>query len=101
MGNNSRENVYGVTLLFANMVLEEDYSIIEKIKRDYMMKFDIVNDFGNERYNEGRAEGKAEGKAEGILEMIKSMLTNGAAKEFVAKTSGFSIQEIEKISATL
>ena len=46
---------------------------------------------------EGKAEGLAEGRAEGKAEMVKAMLKDGAAAETIARYSGLSTEEIDKL----
>ncbi|MBR6886813.1 MAG: hypothetical protein IKN13_05355, partial [Bacteroidales bacterium] len=46
---------------------------------------------------EGKAEGLAEGKAEGKAEMVKAMLKDGVAAEIIARYSGLSPDEIDKL----
>ena len=46
---------------------------------------------------EGKAEGLAEGKAEGKAEMVKAMLKDGVAAETIARYSGLSPEEIDKL----
>ncbi|MBR1522202.1 MAG: hypothetical protein IJ627_00850, partial [Bacteroidales bacterium] len=46
---------------------------------------------------EGKAKGLAEGKAEGKAEMVKAMLKDGVAVETIARYSGLSPEEIDKL----
>lgn len=58
---------------------------------------------------EGLAEGRAEGRAEGIAEgqakaaklIAKNLLAVGTPLELIAKATGLTIGEIEKLSASL
>ena len=50
---------------------------------------------------EGRAEGKTEGKAEGLLSAAKNMLLNGLDVNLTAKCSGLTVEEVQKLAATL
>ena len=45
----------------------------------------------------GEAKGKAEGKAERDIEIARAMLLEGDSKEKIAKITGLSIEEIEKL----
>jgi predicted transposase/invertase (TIGR01784 family) len=59
-----------------------------KAAEDYMLK---------QAKSEGKAEGKAEGKTEEKVEIAKAMLLDGDTVEKVAKITGLSIDEIQKL----
>ena len=46
---------------------------------------------------EGRAEGIAEGRAEVLRETARAMKTEGLSTTIIAKCTGLSIEEIEKL----
>ena len=46
---------------------------------------------------EGKVEGKAEGRAEEKMEIARAMLLEGDSIEKIAKITGLSIEEIEKL----
>jgi predicted transposase/invertase (TIGR01784 family) len=46
---------------------------------------------------EGKVEGKAEGRAEEKIEIARAMLLEGDSIEKIAKITGLSIEEIEKL----
>ena len=49
---------------------------------------------------EGRAEGLAEGRAEEKLSIAKKLLIKGMTVDFIAETTGLSIEDIQKIDVT-
>ena len=50
-----------------------------------------------QEYYDGKQEGIELGKQEGIEKMIISFYNNGATNELIAKSTGLSIDEIERI----
>lgn len=46
---------------------------------------------------EGRAEGRVEGRTEGILDTARNMKALGIATELIAKSTGLSVEEIERL----
>lgn len=46
----------------------------------------------------GKAEGKAEGKVEGITETALNLLKEGTDPQFVAKVTGLSLEQVEKLT---
>lgn len=55
----------------------------------------------NDARAEGKAEGLAEGLAEGKINIAKSMLDEGCPLELIAKCTGLSIKEVEKLKSEL
>jgi predicted transposase/invertase (TIGR01784 family) len=50
---------------------------------------------------EGKAEGKAEGRAEGKTEVAINLFKKGLNISLIAETTGFSIEELEKLKASI
>jgi predicted transposase/invertase (TIGR01784 family) len=48
-------------------------------------------------HEEGIVKGKAEGKAEGRIETAINMLADGESKEKIAKYTGLSIEQIDRL----
>ena len=63
-----------------------EYEYREKARLDAIGRLAYATDVGLEK---GRAEGKAE--------MAKHLLENGVPLEIIAKSSGFSVEEISKL----
>ena len=61
------------------------------------MHEDIVATAREMKFAEGMAKGKAEGKAERQIEIARAMLSEGASATFIAKVTGLTIEEIEKL----
>lgn len=81
-------------------------SVTERQNYDSAMRTELdrlaENQFAEQRgfakgKDEGLAEGKAEGRAEGKAEMVKAMLKDGVAAETIARYSGLSPEEIDKL----
>lgn len=75
-------------------ILREDYGItMEEI-------YEGVNDMSSLSeavFQEGKLEGRLEGKLEGKLEIAKSMLEDNLSLEAIARYTGLSKEEIEKL----
>ena len=56
-----------------------------------------MNTAKNEGIAEGRAEGRAEGEAIAKQEMAKSLKSQGVPTDVIAKASGLTAEEIEKL----
>ncbi len=85
-----------------NFVHEASLSKEEKARYD--KNWDRISSektFLNEAFSEGEAKGKAEGKAEGIIEGVRKTALNakkmGLSISDVAKMTGLSEDEIEKL----
>ena len=79
-------------------------SSIDRIKhdREYMRRYNTVNDIYSEGkkagLEEGREEGRQEGKKEEKYLIAKSMLSDGVPIEKVVQYSGLSIEEVADIA---
>ncbi len=80
----------------ANFNLEEmlEYEQSLKIYRDYKNTIDTAFEEGEEK---GKIEGKIKGKIEGKIEVAQMLKINGVDIEIIAKSTGLSIEEIEKL----
>jgi predicted transposase/invertase (TIGR01784 family) len=82
----------------------ERYDYEENLK-NYNDWFSVMNTAKNEGIAEGRAEGRAEGLAEGRAEgeavakqeMAKSLKSQGVPTDVIAKASGLTAEEIERL----
>ena len=78
----------------------ERYDYEENLK-NYNDWFSVMNTAKNEGIAEGRAEGRAEGLAEGEAlakqEMAKSLKSQGVPTDVIAKASGLTAEEIERL----
>src|SRR5574344_443451 len=74
------------------------YEESEKHYRDYVNTISYAEEKGIERgIEQGRAEGKAEGKTEEKLAVAKAMKEERISIDVIAKCTGLSIKEIEKM----
>ena len=83
-----------------NMSKEEraQYDYEWKIYNDYLNTFNSAEKKAAEKGRaEGRAEGHAEGRAEEKLEIAKNMKADGQPLDLIAKFTGLTIEEIEKL----
>ena len=83
-----------------NMSKEEraQYDYEWKIYNDYLNTFNSAEKKAAEKGRaEGLAEGRAEGRAEEKLEIAKNMKANGQPLDLIAKFTGLTIEEIEKL----
>ena len=74
----------------------------EMFLRDQKAQFKSAREEGlEEGLVKGKAEGKSEGKAEGIQEnkkeIAKTLYSLGQTKEFIAKATGLSLDELNNI----
>jgi predicted transposase/invertase (TIGR01784 family) len=73
-----------------------------KIYNDYLNTFNSAEKKAAEKGRaeglaEGREEGRAEGRAEEKLEIAKNMKADGQPLDLIAKFTGLTIEEIEKL----
>jgi predicted transposase/invertase (TIGR01784 family) len=87
-----------------NMSKEEraQYDYEWKIYNDYLNTFNSAEKKAAEKGRaeglaEGLAEGRAEGRAEEKLEIAKNMKADGQPLDLIAKFTGLTIEEIEKL----
>ena len=83
-----------------NMSKEEraQYDYEWRIYNDYLNTFNSAEKKAAEKGRaEGLAEGRAEGRAEEKLEIAKNMKADGQPLDLIAKFTGLTIEEIEKL----
>ena len=89
----NRENVDAVLVVSRKAngeLFREDKTVSEELRELFSNYFE-----------EAENKGKAEGKAEGLLSAAKNMLLNGLDVSLTAKCSGLTVEEVQKIAATL
>ena len=84
------------------MVNHHTYQAILNKENDILIeKARAVQIARDEALEEGRAEGRVEGRAEGReeakIETARKMLSDGLSIELIAKYSGLSIEELQKL----
>jgi predicted transposase/invertase (TIGR01784 family) len=77
--------------LSADEVTRLKYESREKARWDEMSRM-------REAREEGLAEGEAKGEAKGRIEVAKNLLLNGISGDIIAKATGLSPEEIERLS---
>ena len=101
----NRENVDAVLVVSRKAngeLFKEDKTVSEELRELFSYLFEEAKNEGKaEGKAEGRAEGKTEGKAEGLLSAAKNMLLNGLDVNLTAKCSGLTVEEVQKLAATL
>ena len=83
-----------------NMSKEEraQYDYEWKVYNDYLNTLNSAEKKGLMKgYDAGHAKGLAEGRTEGILEIAKNMKADGQPSDLIAKFTGLTIEEIEKL----
>ena len=88
-----------IVTAYENAMIEENYK--NNLAREE--GYDIGRAEGHaEGHAEGRAEGRAEGQAEGEnnkqIEIAKNMINMGMREEDISKSTGLSIEEINKLN---
>lgn len=87
-----------------NMTPDERLRYDESVKnyRDYVNTIATAERISREKalaegIAKGKAEGKAEGKSEGKQEIARRMKKEGLPLDMIARLSGFTIEQIEKL----
>jgi predicted transposase/invertase (TIGR01784 family) len=76
---------------------EEERQAYEDHLKWLRMETSAIKKYEGQRFAEGKAEGIAEGKAERDREIASSMLTEGVDTKLIAKVTGLSESEINKL----
>ncbi|OUL21354.1 Rpn family recombination-promoting nuclease/putative transposase [Nostoc sp. 106C] len=98
-----QNNLTASTAILAGLVLEER-AIQRLLRREMMRESVIYQSIINEALEEGRVEGRAEGREEGIQEKAQqiaiNLLAEGMSPEVVAKVTGLTLEQVEKLQLT-
>jgi predicted transposase/invertase (TIGR01784 family) len=92
-----RSNIAASTYITSGLVLNKE--IIQRLLRSEVMKESVTyQEILLEGKAKGNAEGKAEGKAEAACQIAANMLRSQIDINLIAKFTGLSIGEIQKLS---
>ncbi|RDW15805.1 transposase [Oceanobacillus arenosus] len=81
-----------------NFTSEEVKTIMERIEKDYPEGSEVIMSIADLLREEGRGEGREEGREEEKVELIMKAINEGLNLELIAKITGLSIKEVEKIA---
>ena len=84
-------------LLYYSMSRQERAAYDEHLNA-IAIQMDVLNTAKMEGLAEGLAEGRAEGSSERALEIAKGMMMDGLPVSVIAKYTGLSSEEIERLS---